>query len=178
LEYTKNLDINTKIKNVRNLATDSNIIFKSNLIDEEEYFVRDITLPGITTTAVEAYRPNTPFHTSMTFEGDTIVYDPLTVTVLLDEDLSVFKTLVNKVKLASNGDLSAFPKDRSRSWVTIKDSNGNTRMKIIYKDCVLTDIGGIDYSSASIDDPLSISITMAYSEFIIEDVKPSSKLQV
>jgi len=171
MEYKK-LDIVPNIKNKRNLATSTNIVFGSTLLDSEEYYIRETTLPGITFTSPEVYAPNSPFHTSVQVEPDTVQYDPLEVTLLVDEDLEIWKTVINKSKMACNGDLNTELKDRSRSWILIKDSNGNTRKKIVFRDCVITMIGSLDYSSADNDDLLTLPLTITYSEFDIEDINP------
>ena len=173
MDYQK-LDIKPKLNNKRNLATSSNIVFGSTLLAEEEYFIREVSLPGMTFTSPETFAPNTPFHTSLQLEPDTVQYDPLDITVLVDEDLEIWKSIVNKAKMSCNGELNTEVQDKSRAWIFIKDSNGNTRKEIVFRDCVITMIGSLDYSSADEDDALTMGLTLTFSEFeIIEKTPPT-----
>lgn len=51
------------------------------------YFVQGLSIPGVSTTAPSV---PSPFAT-MYRHGDTLVFDPLTVTVVIDEDLRVWE---------------------------------------------------------------------------------------
>lgn len=165
------LDTESNIKNNRNLATSTNMIFGSTLFDNEEYYIRDVNLPGMTFSLPNGYTSPSAFNTSLNLEPDTIDYNPLNVNFLVDEDLQIWKTIINKAKMASVGLLNDIENDKSTSWIIIKDNNGNTRMKIVYKDCVISDISDMSYSSGSNDEELTFSVTLMYSEFIIEDNK-------
>ena len=168
----RNLDIKPKLNNKRNLATSSNIVFGSTLLAEEEYFIREVSLPGMTFTSPETYAPGVFTNTSLQLEPDTIQYDPLEVTILVDEDLEIWRSITNKAKMACNGELNTEVQDKSRSWLFIKDSNGNTKKEIVFRDCVITMISSLDYSSADNDDPLTMSVTITFSEFEIINKKP------
>lgn len=164
----ENLDITPKLGNVRNLATSTNIVFRSTLFGEEEYYIRDVNLPGMNLVSPEAWKPNSPFHTAIQLEPDTVSYNALILMFVVDENLQIWKSIVNKAKMSTVGKLNQ-DTDRSRAWVHIKDSNGKTKMKVTFVDCVITDIGDLDYNSGASDSEMVLSVTLLYSYFIIDE---------
>jgi len=51
------------------------------------YYCQTVNLPAVTTQGVKVESPFAPMYR----HGDTLVYEPLTVTVLLDEDMRVWE---------------------------------------------------------------------------------------
>lgn len=159
----KPLNTSTNILNKRNFATSSNIIFKSSLLGNEDYYIQSTTLPGITLTAPELGVPS-PFNTSVIVHPDTIMYDPIDLLFLCDENLDIWSSIINKAK-----NLTTFEEEitAGNSWIFIKDSNGNTRKTIRLTDSVIIAVSGLDYSSADNDDVLTFNVTINYSNFDI-----------
>jgi len=167
------LNTEVNVLNKRNLATSSNIIFKSSLLNDEDYFIQSVSLPGLTFTAPELGVPS-PFNTSVIVHPDTILYDPVDLVFLCDENLDIWKSIINKAK-----NLTTFDEDitEGNSWIFIKDSNGNTRKTIVLKNSVIISVSGLDYSSADNDDILTFSVSVNYTEFQIEDTSEEPELR-
>lgn len=131
------------------------------------YFVQTTSIPRIGTSAVQVPSP----YSEMYRHGDKLVFDPLTVTVLLDEDLRVWEETFNWLKALT------FPHEGREYW---RNSNGkqtayhdaimtvnnnanipNLRFKFTY--CHPTDISAIQFSSTdSADVTMTCDITFRY----------------
>lgn len=141
----------------------------SNLI----YFLQTVNLPGVSTSEVPV---ETPF--SATFRhGDKLVYEPLNMTFLVDEELRVWEDTYNWFKSQT------FPKDyREYSKIngvkrkiyydailTINTNANNPAIRIKFFDCFPVSLSEIMFSTAdSADNNMTADVTFRYDRFEIE----------
>ena len=106
------------------------IVIERELYGNLEFFSQSVTHPGSTVNAVELGIPRIQ---SMPFSGDTINYGDLTLTLILDEDLSAYREMqkwledcVYKKGETVNHDVT----------VIILNSHNNSCGKIRYKNAI------------------------------------------
>lgn len=117
-----------------------------------KYFCQSVNLPGVSTSPVAV---ETPF--SATFRhGDKLVYEPFTVTVLIDEDLRVWEETYDWFRAIT------FPKEFRHYWrnsngrdtayhdgiLTVNTNANNPNIRVKFMNCHPISLGGIQFSSA------------------------------
>jgi hypothetical protein len=116
------------------------------------YFAQSITHPGATAAAVEV---PTRRVTGVPFAGDKITFGEFTISAMLDEDMESYKELyawmeriVNEGHVSRGNDEGKIP-TYADVTITVLTSHNNASNQITYKDAIITDIGSINFTSAS-----------------------------
>ena len=136
------------------------------------YFCQSVNLPGASTSEVAI---NTPFATNYR-HGDKLVYDALTMTVLVDEDLRVWEESFKWIEsLTKPSEFSQYVKNKPNKvpyydGILTLNTNANIpNLQIKYFDCHPTAITGIQFNvSDSADVTPTFDITFRYDIFKIE----------
>ena len=139
-----------------------------------KYFCQTVSLPGVSTTEVAV---PTPF--SATYHaGDKAVFEPLTLTTLIDEDMRVweesykwFKSLTrptsyDEYRRKGPNDTTPLYYD---GFLTINTNANNPNIKIKFFNCHPTSIGGVTFDTKTDADNIpTFDITFRYDYFVIE----------
>lgn len=139
------------------------------------FFVQSVNIPDVSTQ--EVFIP-TQFNPTYR-HGDQLNFDPLVITVLVDEDMKVWEESFNWLRaLTSPKQYSEYIKNGGfknlntpyADAVLIINTNSNIpNLKFTFKDCHPTALTGLGFSSsASPDQPMTASITYRYDYFTIE----------
>jgi len=134
-----------------------------------EYFAQGVVHPSLSVPAVTL-----PFQKSqgIPMPGSRINYsNSIDFRLLLDENLDSYKEMKDwlersinqnyttsqniKTKIASHHDITLF----------ILSSHNNTTNKILYKDCIPTDLGRIEFSATGDGSYVTFQATFAFSSF-------------
>ena len=125
-----------------------------------EFFSQSVTHPGSTVNAVEIGIPRIQ---GMPMAGDTINYGDLSLTLILDEDLSAYKEMQNWLEECVYKKGETVNHDVT---VIILNSHNNSCGKIRYKNAILTQLGSIELTSTSGDiSYISFDVTFRFTEF-------------
>lgn len=134
------------------------------------YFCQSIIFPSISTT--EALQP-TPFSDAYRY-GDKLVFDPLTITFLVDEDFRVWEETFQWLSYLTNpARFKEFePRFSSRYYDGILTFNTNSNvpnLRIKFLNCHPTSLGSIQLSSSdsALVTPFA-DLTIRYDRFIFE----------
>lgn len=136
------------------------------------YFCQTVNLPGVSTSEVSI---PTPFATTYR-HGDTLNYESLTMTALVDEDLRVweetFKWLVSLTKPTQFPEYVRNRPNKTPYYDGVLTLNTNANlpnMRIKFTNCHPVSIGGIMFNTAdSADTTPTFDITFRYDQFFIE----------
>ena len=137
------------------------------------YFCQSIVLPGV--SVGEAMVP-TPF--SDTYRhGDKMVFESLTLTVLIDEDMRTWEEIFNWMKgLSYPNDFREYQEQKKKGLYTDAvlephTNNHTSNFRIHFRECFPTSIGPVTFSYT--DDPnlvLSTDVTIRYDTFYFERI--------
>ena len=143
----------------------------SNLV----YFVQNINLPGISTSEVPV---ETPF--SSTFRhGDKLVYEPLNITFLIDEDMRTWEETYNwLVALTFPKKYDQYGKIKGQSKklyydaiLTINNNANLPNLRIKFLDCHPVSLGEIQVSTTdSAENNMISDVSFRYDSFEIERI--------
>lgn len=137
------------------------------------YFCQTVILPSVNTG--EAIM-ETPF--SATYRhGDKLVYDPLSLTVLVDEDLRVFEETYDWLKgLTFPHEYAEYQRNNKRDpelyqdgILSIHTNSNNPNLRIKFTNCWPTSLGSIQFAATDTADIIPVvDITFRYDTFIFD----------
>jgi len=146
-----------------NQALDSNIIFGTDLFGyETTYSVQTVNLPGVSLGYSEV--PSRYDVLNGKTAGRNLEYNPLTITILCDEDMEIWSGLVKDVLSMKNLD------SLSDGWIILQDSTGKTKQKITYRNILPVAVGDIQYSSTGENTELTFDMELVYDYYTIEEI--------
>jgi hypothetical protein len=150
----------------KNFALDTSIYFGSTLFDDEiVYNVQNVNLPGI-----DFSHPQIPSRTGayLNNTSDQITFNDLQLTILLDESFSIWLKLMAKAFSMVTVPDANFSKNEGDSFILITDSQGNTLLKVWYRNSKILNIGDLNYSSSNDNNVLVLDLALKYDYMDIE----------
>jgi|TARA_R110000744_G_scaffold88406_2_gene172372 hypothetical protein len=127
-----------------------------------EFFAQTVQHPGTTVSAAEVSNPR--LQSGLPVAGDSINYGELSLSLILDEDLTAYKEVQ---KWLEDG---VFTEESPYHDITVivLTSHNNFCAKIQYKNCIPTQLGAIEFASTTGDVTyINFDATFRFSEFII-----------
>ena len=152
------------------------------------FFCQTVNLPGISLTEVMR---NTPF-VDLYVPGEKAIYDTLNTTMLIDEDLRDWEAIHDWIRamtfpkefeeyakmsegfrdtVARRGTGMKLPPQYTDAILTIYTNKNNPNMRVSFKDCFPTTLGGIQFSSLdSAENIMTVDATFRFSYYNLERV--------
>lgn len=149
------------IINTNNYALSSNAVFKWDALDNVDYYVQSIVLPGISIGYENLMTQGGP----LTLSGYKLDNSntQIKVHVLVDEKLETWLELYNKLMKYCQGD-----EIESNSIINFYDNNHNYKLGIFLKNTKLVSMGTLDYDfSVTRDSILRVELTLAFDKIEI-----------
>ena len=172
---------------IKNLPDNYNLLspvsfkFQIKKLETVSYFCQNVNLPGLT---LGEFTRVTPFK-DYPIPGDKITYDDLSISFLVDEDMSNYIELLNWMKnLGSPSDPSTQYKSligetqsnvirgiMSDCTLTILTNNMNANKSGVFEDCFPITLSEISFESV-VDDvaPIIASATIKFRDYTIKAV--------
>jgi len=140
-----------------------------------KYFIQNVNLPGISTSPVPV--PNLFADTYR--HGDKLVFEPMTVVALIDEDLRVWEETKNWLYSLTKPE--KFPQyirfDEARrkdspyhdGELTLYKNSNEPNMRFKFTECHPVAMSGIDFSTVESSDNIpTLEIQFRYDQFFLE----------
>jgi hypothetical protein len=166
-EFTKNTPENTSLLQ----ATKYTFIIPD--MPFLKYFCQTVALPTVSTSEVAI---PTPFSTTYR-HGDKLVYEGLTLTALVDEDLRIWEESYKWLRgLTRPAEYAQYIKAKDPKaplyfdgYLTINTNSNNPNMRIKFHNCHPTSLSGINFDTKVDADTIpTCDITFRYDLFEIE----------
>lgn len=133
------------------------------------FFVQSINLPAITLNSVQVPSP----FTTINRPGNILVYEPLTINYIVDEEMRSWSEIYDWVNALGNpttknklGDLTFAPGKNnsvtSDATLLVKSNANNPLLEFRFKDVFPTELTGVQFTSTETQEFLTSSITFAY----------------
>jgi hypothetical protein len=169
-------------------ASPSQFRFQLLKAPEVEYFVTGVNLPGISFTGDATV--NTRFKT-IAFMGDTMDFEDLEITFLVNEDLSNYREMHdwmigigfpknNEQFKTASADDSLKPNTSSRTnpsamtsdaSITILTNKNNPKVRVNFTNCYPTSLSGLAYNTQITDtEQLTATVVMKYDLYEFESL--------
>lgn len=165
-----NLSTLTQIPENTSFLQSAKFIFTIPSLPFARYFCQSVNFPGVSANEVLV---STPFADTYR-HGDNLVFEPLTIDFLIDEDLRVWEetyiwlaTLTNPIKFKEYG--SKF-KDKYYDGILTINTNANIpNLRVHFRYCHPVNIGAIQFDSrVSAETTPTCTLTLRYDTFKIE----------
>jgi len=131
------------------------------------FYATEISLPGVSQTLQEV---SGRFGAPTNISPGNMTYNPLSITVLLDEDYKVWQDIMNEIRVDVED--GTFKNEYFDFWTEVTNDMGHTIMKIEYYSCNIEMIS--DLMLASNDDTteqtFDIEIKYDYFKIISNDI--------
>lgn len=149
----------------RNFTHNSNFFFQTNLFNEEEtsYAIQECNLPGMNFSHIQVA-------SSAVFgnlEGDTITYNDLILSLIIDEDLVVWKEIIEKMQRMRNPLTSEGELYEKKGFLEIHDDNSNLIVKLEFTGMMIEVIDDLNYNTIEEDEIITCTVTIRYDYYTI-----------
>jgi hypothetical protein len=142
-----------------------------------EFFIQSITLPAMTLLSTDT---QTPF-TRISLPSNQLVFDPLDITIALDEDMNTWFEVYDWIYQLGNptgydklGNLTRTAGQNnsvtSDATLTIKTNSNNPNVRITFKDLYPSSISNIQFTSTEGQEFLTANINFNYTTYYAERV--------
>jgi hypothetical protein len=148
----------------------SKFIFQIPTLPFMRYFVQDVGLPGVSTSAPEVATPFVPTYR----HGGTLRYEVLTLSLLLDEDLrsweETYDWLVSLTKPTQFPEYAKYKNQNGALYhdaiLTINTNANISNMRFQFMDCHPINLSGIQFSHRENSEvQLTATVTFRYDYF-------------
>jgi len=155
------------MRNLRNFSTTSNYQFGTSLFGTETtYAIQSVNLPGISFTHPEVSSGSVLGH----IQGDTAQYNELELNFIIDENLEVWKEIINgMIKMRNTEGLGQ--QVNCNSFLKILDSNNKEILHLDFTNTLISVISDVEYSSTEEDEIITLPVTITYDYYNIKNTK-------
>ncbi len=155
--------------NNNSFSTNSNIMFGSTNLEGVWFNVQTFQLPGI---SMSPPKINGRAGAQINLASDTVNYDDLTLSVILDKEWLVYTKLYDHYIKRLSVENAEFVKEGTFDiWLEIFDGEGNSRKKLWFYRCRLTSFGDVEFTTTDSEDTLNtMTMTFVYDYFEFADM--------
>lgn len=144
------------INNYRNISLTSNAVFYSLLLDKDtQYYLQKFQLPTINLNGQDIQHSSG----TLTLNGEVQKFGDLNISVLIDENLKIYKNIINSFNSTNKVGTSYSAINEANSWIQIYDNNNNYIMKVEFYNSKIDGIGTLEWSSTE-NNVLTLEITI------------------
>ena len=149
----------------RNFTHNSNFFFQTNLFNEEEtlYAIQECNLPGMSFSHIQVSKSSVFGN----MQGDSITYNDLLLSLIIDEELNVWKEVVNKLQKMRTPEPTTGEEIMKMGYLIIQDDNTNEVLRLEFRDVMVENIDDLSYSSNADDEIITCTITLRYDYYTI-----------
>lgn len=159
--------------NPNNLTRTSNFKVFLPLLDSEIMYAQGVTLPGLNMNPVPAYNNGLPFKA----ESDTYTIDPITISLVVDENYALVKRIYSTFKDLVHPDNGTFaPNTNFECAIEITNNSGIAVFAMELHQCAMQSISPITLLANSEDDIIVVDLTIEPSYYSLIDKLSDSEL--
>lgn len=152
--------------NNRNFTHSSNFIFITNLFNDEQtsYAVQEVNLPGLSFSHVQASTRSS----MLNLQADTLNFNDLTLNLVVDENLKVWKEIVGKLTRMRDASTTEGENIEEMSFLEVHDDNSKLVLKLEFSGCMIESIDDLSFSTISEDEIITCSVTLKYDYYQVQ----------
>ena len=151
--------------NINNLHQKTNFTAGSSAFKDVPFFITALNIPGFNLSHnLLSARGGTHSISS----ADTISWNPLSMDVLIDEDLKIYTELMAVIKKNINVESGTFNDFIFDFWISINNNKGNNILKLNFSNCRIDSIGDIMLDTQDDITEHLLNFSMVYDYYTIE----------
>jgi len=149
----------------RNFTHNSNYTFITNLFgDETAYAVQSVNLPGLSFSHIDISQRGI----LGTIQGDTITFNDLSVNIIIDEKLEVWKDIVTSLLKMREPEYNTAEVIEKYGFLIIEDDQRREVIKLKFVNMKIESIDDLSYNSNSEDEIITCGVVLKYDYFLLE----------
>jgi len=150
------------MSNTRNFTHNSNFTFNTNLFGETTtYAIQGVNLPGISFNHIGSGKSSENLY----LQGDTLTFGVLNITLIIDENLVIWKDLINKIFTMREHGIG--DELEEMSWLEVQDDNSNKILKVMFYDCKIESVSDLSFTSSNEDEVITLDVSLVYDYYEI-----------
>lgn len=154
------------IDNANNISQKTNFILGSSQIPKTIFMVQTVSIPSISVSHPTGIGGR--FGVQLKVGADNSEYSDVTFTILVDEDLIVFKELMKLMQKQVQPGTGVFEDLDWEFWLQANNNKGHELFRIDFVHSRLASIG--DISLDSMDDSIgTMDITISYDYYVLSE---------
>lgn len=134
-----------------------------------DLYTVETVLPGITIGKIEL-----PFSSMVNkLPGDSITFNEMTLNVLVDKELIVYRELMSIINATHNADTNVYEANQQvfDMYLIVTSNKNNPLFKLHFVSCWIETFSDIALQSSSGDDnPYTMNLGIPYNYYLIEDL--------
>ena len=160
--------------NINNLARTSNYKVFLPLLSDTILYAQGVSLPGFNLSPIPTYSQS---GVPLKLEGDSLEMDPISVSLIVDENYTLPLEIYKKFKDISHPSNGTKGSDFNFTCgIEITDNTGNPLFCIEFYQCALQSVSPLNLLSNTDDDILTLDLTFEASYYEITNYLDSDKL--
>lgn len=173
MESYNNTTLVGNLTNPNNLTRTSNFKVFLPLLDSEIMYAQGVTLPGFSLNPVPAYNSGL----ALKAEGDFAQIDPITISLVVDENYALVKRIYSTFKDLVHPDNGTFaPNTNFECAIEITNNSGIAVFAMELHQCAMQSISPITLLANSEDDIIVVDLTIEPSYYSLIDKLSDSAL--
>lgn len=163
--------------NTNNLARVSNYKIFLPILNENIQYAQGVSLPGFALNPVQAFNKSS---VSLKLEGDSLVLDPISISLILDENLNLYKRILKIFESVTHPNSGVKNPDFNFNFgIEITNNTGLKVFAIEFYQCALQSIAPINLLSNTDDDIITLDLTIEASYYeIVEEIDKDKLLKI
>lgn len=117
-------------------------------------YLKDVNIPGVNFSHPET---GARFGSRMHVQSDALQFNQLSCTMIIDENLEIYKELVTRIFTSVNQTSGQFASREFPIWIQINNNKGHKVLTLNFVNCKIESIGDIQLTSE--DDMPSTEMT-------------------
>ena len=158
--------------NTGNLAQKTTWKFGSYDINIADVYLQEFSLPGINLEPIDIYAQA---GAKVALYSDSISYNDLELTLLIDEDYQVYFELMRYVYRQINPQNKTHANQEFTCFVTLTDNKGKDIFTVTFYNARFTAVGDISLSTQGDESYNTLSATIKYDYYLIDKLDISTK---
>ena len=144
-------------------------------IQDEQFSVQSIELPGFSFTLPEVFAQSSK---RALLGGDSITFDPVTIEFIIDEDLHTYKKIIKWFLKSVNPNNGRIDNQDFTCGIELTDNAGHSLLCLQMYGCRFETVSSVNLTSNSEDQELVLSVTMRFDDLELVDYLDPNKFKL
>ena len=154
--------------NRNNLAQKTNFIAGSDKFKDITFYLTTVNIPGMTFAPVDVGGRDS---VQIKLASDVVTFSSLSLEMLIDEDLLIYKELMGIINEHINIEEGTFTELVFDFWIELKNSKNAKILKVEFVNCRIESIGDISFDVQDDVTEQTLSLELAYDYYQFEDTR-------
>ena len=150
--------------NIHNFAQKTNWTGGSDRFELIPFYLTTVNIPGMTFNLPET---GARFGSKLNLASDTVSYNTLNFTFLIDEEFEIYRKFYEYLNLAVDTPDGTFSNTPFSFWIELNNSKSNKILKFEFYNCRIESIGDIELDTTNSETESTMNLSLKFDYFKI-----------